>query len=254
MVMLDRIREAAMSGHLSQVEALGPQILDIGERGGLPWRYVGHIYLGLAAHWRGDADRAEAVLREAMALEPPAAFAGQSASFLALHLAFQGRTHEVAELFESVRSGLPTLDRVNGIGSWNCMLGFVEALYLCGLSEQAAALSPLVEGVLALGRRWITLEGRPFETRAGIAAAAAGRWDEAEGHFATARKVAEQMSNRLEVADLRRLHARMLLDRGAADDHARAAEMLDGALQAYRSFGMPTYAAESERLLRQARP
>ena len=59
MVLSDRIREAAMLGDLPQVEALGPQILDIGERGGLPWRYVGHIYLGLAAHWRGNAERAE---------------------------------------------------------------------------------------------------------------------------------------------------------------------------------------------------
>ena len=65
-------------------------------------------------------------------------------------------------------------------GSWNSMFGFVEALYLCGLHEEAAALSPLVEGVLALGRRWITFDGRLVETRAGLAAAAARRWEEAE--------------------------------------------------------------------------
>ena len=58
-VLCDQIREAAMLGDLPQVEALGPQILDIGERGGLPWRFVGYIYLGLAAHWRDNAERAE---------------------------------------------------------------------------------------------------------------------------------------------------------------------------------------------------
>ena len=78
MVISDRIREAAMLGDLSLVEALSPQILDIGERGGLPWRYVGHIYQGLAAHWRGDADSAEVALRSAVELEPPAAFAGKA--------------------------------------------------------------------------------------------------------------------------------------------------------------------------------
>ena len=104
MVLLDRIREAAMHADLPLVEALGPQILDIGERGGLPWRYVGHIYLGLAAHWRGNAKRAEAELRTAVELEPQAAFAGQSASLLARHLAFHGRAEEVMELFESARS------------------------------------------------------------------------------------------------------------------------------------------------------
>ena len=61
-----------MLADLPLVEALGPQILDIGERGGLPWRQ-GYIYLGLAAHWRGNAERAEAELRNAVELEPPGA-------------------------------------------------------------------------------------------------------------------------------------------------------------------------------------
>ena len=254
MVLCDRIREAAMLGDLPQVEALGPQILDIGERGGLPWRYVGNIYLGLAAHWRGNAEGAELELRNAVALEPQAAFAGQSASLLARHLASQGRADDVMELFLATQSQsrLPSLDRVNGIGAWNCMLGFVEALYLCGLYEQAAALSPLVEGVLELGRSWITFDGRLVETRAGLAAAAGRRWDEAEQHFATAREGAERMHNRLELTDLRRLHARVLLDRGSAGDHARAVQMLEEALSAYRAFGMPAYAAETERLLSRA--
>ena len=250
LVIADRIREAAMLGNLPQVEALGPQIVDITVRGGLPWRYIGHVYLGLAAHWRGNADSAEAELRKAIELEPPTVFAGQSASLLARHLAFQGRVDEVMELFVSVQSQsrLPSLDRVNGVGSWNCMLGFVEAFYVCGLYDQAAALSPLVERVLEIGKRWITFDGRLVETRAGLAAAAARQWDEAERHFTIARKVAEQMTNRLELADLNRLHARMLLERGGTGDDARAAEMLEGALAAYRDFGMPAYAAEAERL------
>jgi class 3 adenylate cyclase/tetratricopeptide (TPR) repeat protein len=252
MVLLDRIREAAILADLPLVEALGPQILDIGERGGLPWRYVGYIYLGLAAHWRGNAERAEAELRNAVELEPPGAIGGQSVSLLARHLAYKGRAEEVLELFESTRSTLPSLDRASGVGSWNSMFGFVEALYLCGLHEEAAALSPLVEGVLAAGRSWITFDGRLVETRAGIAAAAARRWDEAERYFGMARKVAEQMSNRLELADLNRLHARMLLGRGGTGDDARAAEMLAHALAAYREFGIPAYATEAERLRGQA--
>ncbi|HEX6758661.1 MAG TPA: AAA family ATPase [Propionibacteriaceae bacterium] len=255
MVLSHRIRVAAMIGDLPQVEALGPQILDITERGGLPWRYIGHIYVGLAAHWRGQAASAEAELRNAVEVEPQSAFAGQSVSLLAWHLAHHGRADEVMELFNSahVQSMLPSVERVNGIGSWNCMMGFVEAFYLCGLYEEAAALTPLVERVLALDKKWITLDGRLLETRAGLVAAAARRWDEAERQFRIAREVAEQMGNRLEIADLGRLHARMLLDRGGKGDHERAAEMLQEALFAYRTFGMPAYAAEAERLQRQAR-
>ena len=253
MVLSDRIREAAMLGDLPQVEALGPQIVEIGERGGLPWRYLGHLYLGLAAHRRGNAERAEAQLRNAVELEPTGAFAGQSAATLARHLAYYGRADEVMELFESARSKLPSLDRVNGIGSWSCLLNFVEAFCLCGLTEQAAELSPLLERILELDNRWISYDGRLARTRAGHAAMTARRWEEAERHFGIAREIAEQMRNRVELADLSHLHARMLLDRRGAGDHERAAEMLQQALVAYRAFGMPSYAAEAERLQNQAR-
>jgi tetratricopeptide (TPR) repeat protein len=252
LVLSDRIRVAAMLGDLPQVEALGPQIVDNGERGGLPWRYFGHLYLALAAHRRGNAERAEAQLRNAVELEPPGAFAGQSAAVLARHLAYHGRANEVMELFESARSKLPSLDRVNGMGSWSCLLNFVEAFYLCGLNEEAAALSPLLEGILKFDKRWISYDGRLLGTRAALAAAAARRWEEAERHFGIAREVAARMSNRVELADLCCLHARMLLDRGGTGDHERAAEMLQEALSAYRAFGMPAYAAEAERLQRQA--
>jgi tetratricopeptide (TPR) repeat protein len=254
-VLIDRIREASILGDLPQVEALGPRVVDIGERGGLPWRYIGHVYLGLAAHWRGNAERAEAELRNAVELEPKAAFAGQCASLLARHLAHQGRADEVLELFKSAetQSKMPSLDRVNGIGSWSCMLGFVEALYLCGLYEEAAALSPLVERALALGTAWLTFDGRLLETRAGLVAAAAHRWEEAESYFGIAHKVAQEMPNRLELADLHRLQARVLLERSGIGNQERATEMLHEALSAYRAFGMPTYAAETERLQRRAR-
>jgi class 3 adenylate cyclase/tetratricopeptide (TPR) repeat protein len=254
LVLFDRIRKAAMVGDLPQVEALGPQIVDIGERGGLPWRSFGHLYLGLAAHRRGNADRAEAHLRNAVELEPPGAFAGQCAAVLARHLAYDGRADEVMEFFELAQSRLPTLDRVNGTGSWSCLLNFVEAFYLCDMHDKAASLAPLVErGLEVLDRSWLTHDGRLVETRAGLAAAAARRWEAAERHFGIAREIAEQMSNRVELADLCRLHARMLLDRGDSGDHARAAEMLQEALSAYHAFGMPAYAAEAERLLLQTR-
>jgi hypothetical protein len=170
-VLLDGIRRAAMLGDLPQVEALGLQIVDIGERGGLPWRYLGHLFLGLAAHWRGNAEQAEAELRSAVELEPPGAFAGQSAAVLARHFAYHGRTDEVMKLFESARSKLPSIDRVNSFGSWMCLLNFVEACYMCDLYDQAASMAPLVERALELlGRSYVAYDGRLVDTRAGLAA------------------------------------------------------------------------------------
>jgi hypothetical protein len=42
----------------------------------------------------------------------------------------------------------------------------------------------------------------------------------------------------------------MLLDRDGPGDQALAGELLQNALVDYRKFGMPSYAAETERMLR----
>ena len=249
LLLLYRAREAVTLADLESLETLGPQILDVCQRGSLPWLYVGHLCLGLVAHWRGDAASAEAEIRRAVQLEAPGAFSGSSTSILVRHLAHLGRAEEVMAIYQSERSKLPSPDRVNSHGAWNRLLGLVEALYLCGFSDDAAALSPLVENALEHGPDWITFDGRLVRTRAGVAAMAGRQWEAAERHFAEAELHARRMNNRLEETELRRLRARMLLDRDDPGDRARAAELLREALIDYRKFGMPSYAAETERIL-----
>ena len=53
----------------------------------------------------------------------------------------------------------------------------------------------------------------------------------------------------MEVADLHRLRAGMLIDRSEPDDAARAQELLHLALEDYVRFGMPSYAAVVEQML-----
>ena len=191
-------------------------------------------------------------LRNAVELEPPGAFAGQSAALLARHLAYYGRADEVMELFESARSKLPSLDRVNGIGSWSCLLNFVEAFYLCGLNEQAAALSPLVEGVLELDERWISLRrpasGDPCRSRRRSGSSLGGSRTPLR-HRPRGRRADAQSARACRPGPPTRPDAAG--SRRPGDDE-RAAEMLQEALSAYRTFGMPAYAAEAERLQRQA--
>jgi hypothetical protein len=98
----------------------------------------------------------------------------------------------------------------------------------------------------------MTLEGRLRRTRVGVTAAAAGRWDDAERWFDEADERAREIGNELEAADVRRLRARMLLDRGGPDDAARAGELLRLALDDYVRFGMPSYAEVVDRMLREA--
>jgi class 3 adenylate cyclase/tetratricopeptide (TPR) repeat protein len=252
MLLCDSVRERGSHGDFATAEAMGRQMIDVCERGGLPWLYLGHVYVGLAAHWRGDAGTAEAELRTALELEPPSPYAGQTACNLARHLAHVGRFEEVRSLYETARSIFPTGEGTTAIGGWNCMLGFVEALYLSGFRDEAAALRPLVEKALTLGPEWLAFDGRFIRTRAGLASAAAGRWDDAERWFVEALDRALLTANELEAADVRRLHGRVLLDRGRPEDAPRAAELLGQACDTYRDFGMPGYLAEVEELLRRA--
>jgi tetratricopeptide (TPR) repeat protein len=228
-------------------------MIDVCERGGLPWLYLGHVYVGLAAHGRGDTELAEVELRKAVELEPPSAYAGQTACLLARHLAHVGRFDEVRSLYEGAQSIFPTGEGWTGMGGWNCMLGFVEALYLSGFRDEAAALLPLAEKALTLGPEWLALDGRLIRTRTGLAAAADGRWEHAERCFTEALDKAQRLSHELEAADVSRLHARVLLDRGRPEDRARAAEKLRSALDAYARFEMPTYVSEVERMLAERR-
>jgi class 3 adenylate cyclase/tetratricopeptide (TPR) repeat protein len=251
MLLLYRAREAVTLADLELLNNLGPQMADICERGSLPWLYVGHLCVGLAAHWRGDAARAEVELRRAVELEPAGVHSGSSISILVRHLAHVGHAEEVLTIYQSARPTLPSPDKVNSHGAWSRLFGLVEGLYLCGFRDEAAALSPLVEMALEQGPDWISFDGRLVRTRAGMAAAAGGYWEAAERHFAIAEQHAKSMDNRLEEADLCRLRARMLLDRDSAGDRARAAEMLREALTRYNRFGMPSPAAEVERMLRE---
>jgi hypothetical protein len=144
---------------------MGRHVVEICERGGLPWLYVGHLYLGLAAHWRGDWETAQRELRLADQLEAPGAIGGQSAAHLALHLAHAGRGDEVAAIVEAHRPGFPVAGATSSIGAWNMLLGFVEALALAGRPDEVAALRPLLDDALALDNG-IAFDGRLVATRA----------------------------------------------------------------------------------------
>jgi tetratricopeptide (TPR) repeat protein len=152
-------------------------------------------------------------------------------------------------VYESVRSAFPAGEHRSSIGSWNCLLGTMEALYVAGLRDEAAELAPRMAEAQALGPEWIAFDGRLLGTRAGVAAAALGRWDDAERYFTEALDHAQGMPSELEAADVRRLHARVLLDRGRPEDAARAVDLLGRAAEAYGEFGMPGFVAEVEGLL-----
>jgi tetratricopeptide (TPR) repeat protein len=240
MTLAARMRvEGVTIGDLGVMEKLGQEMVEVCERGGLPWLYVGHLHLGLAAHWRDEREEAERRMRMAVELEPPAAFAGQSASLLAMHLAYAGRADEAVAVVDGLRPAFPVKGQVNTVGSWNLLFGCVEALVVAGRREEAAALHPLVVDAMEHRGEWITFDCRLTRTRAAIAAAAGGRYDEAEEGFRSAIERAEELGLRIESADVRRLYAGMLLERGDPADRDTARSLLDEAAKEYAGMGMP---------------
>ncbi len=248
MLLADRARRELMRGDIAALSATGAEMVEVCERGGLPWLYVGHLYLGVAAHHRDDPATAEAELRTAIELEPAAAFAGQSASLLAGVYAYLGLRDRVLELFEGVQPVLPRPGRVNTLGAWNTLLGFTEALYLVGESATTAAQLPLISEALALEPDWLTFDCHLVRTRAAVAAAAAGRVDEADAHLEAAASTARAYGNEAEEAHLLYLKARILAAR--PDRGWEAVQAARAAADRFTALGMPGPAGAARDVVR----
>jgi hypothetical protein len=84
---------------------------------------------------------------------------------------------------------------------------------------------------------------RPFdwglmERVAGMAAAAAGMWEQAEAHFETALSQVATLPNRLDEPLLRHRYGAALVQRGRPEDKARGEALLDQAREGYGRLGM----------------
>ena len=108
------------------------------------------------------------------------------------------------------RGLLPRPGRPNTGGSWTVLFCAVEALAVLGEKAEAAKLYPLVLEGMKTGNLFRGFDMRLLDTLAGIAAGCGGKWAEAEEHFRTALRRAEELPHVIEqpeVAPLVRLDA-----------------------------------------------
>lgn len=230
------------TGDLAAWTAASERDLEVRRTAGTPFVAIPHMFLGLGAFWRGDWDDARASFGRAAELEPPGALGGVWV-FLALCLAYRGDRDAALGLLDE-HGGVPAVDGPLTITQWATLLGAVELFWVLGEDDRAAELYRGVLRGLDAG-----CVGRPFgdfrllESLAGLAAAAGGRWDEAEGHFDRAVALARELPIRIEGADARRFHAEALSRRGRGGDADRARALLGSALEDYERFGMARHAA-----------
>lgn len=201
-------------------------------------------WLGMAKFLGGDWDEAETYFEAAHSAEPDSAMVGWAWASLYEFHAYAGHDDVADRLMSRYGQNLPKPGGANTCGSWTMALAAAEGLAVRGDFDGSAALLPVIEeciertGAVCVEYRG----GRLLERAAGIAAAAAGDWERAERHFATARKQAETMPHVVELAHTLRLHGAMLHET-ASDEQARANALLKQAREIYRRLGMPRHVA-----------
>jgi tetratricopeptide (TPR) repeat protein len=144
--------------------------------------------------------------------------------------------------------------QVNTIGLYLAGVGLVEGLGELGEGKEAGRYYPIIaEALNSTGAVLNYFGARLIEPIAGIAAAGAGLWQEAEAHFQKAMRQADEFPHKLEQPEVRRRYARMLVERDAPGDRDEARQLLREAVAMYREIGMPKRVEMTEALLSQTR-
>jgi hypothetical protein len=166
-------------------------------------------------------------------------------------MAYAGDRDSAFALLDEKRTSLPVSGQPNTRGSWLMLALVIEGLAMLGERSQAAELYPLMGELLDIGAVALWPVLRLTQSIAGVAAAAADQWKEAETHFQIAMQQAEHFPQRLEQAEIRRFRAMMLIDRRARGDRGEAQRLLNEALLSYRQIGMPRHLELTQTLLSQ---
>lgn len=241
---------ACMRGDdLEEWERLAAQDLDRCDAIKSPWRSQSHAWLAGVQILRGDLARAGASARRAIEVEPVSAYSGIGWCYEFLCLAYGGDTAACARLLAEARPTFPLPGARAAIGPTLQLVAAAHGAVVAGLSADAADLYPRLADLpeeLPVTLFDVSLVHRV----AGMAAAAAERWEDAAAHFDSALRQARAFPVVVEEPQVKHWYGKMLLDRGRPEDSGRAKEMIAEAFAGYRSLGMPLHMALAEHLLR----
>jgi tetratricopeptide (TPR) repeat protein len=203
-------------------------------------------------YWRGDWIASRRHFDEAVHLEFPGIIAGAGWGFRLLLTACEGDLARTLAMFAERREALPPPGSPSLMGRWVMLLTAAEALSVAGAHQEAFALYPKVLEAIGTGNVVRVWDSRVLQSIAGLTAASGRRWKQAEDHFRLACHLADGMQHRIDQADARRYYASMLIEREDAGDRDRARALLDEAIAAYTSIGMPRHEAMARELLHTA--
>ncbi|MBM3754590.1 MAG: hypothetical protein FJW38_11495 [Acidobacteria bacterium] len=225
-------------GALREAEREFEEAWNFGEAHQLALVFLADVFRGTIAFLRGNLSEAERWFR--FREEPRTFLFGWKESSLFALWAEAG-DDRAANAWSERRWIFPVSGQPNSAGAWLALERSVVGLASMGRKEEAAALRPLTEEMLLTGV-WVSNSRFPLRTTAGIAAACTGDWAAAEEHHRTAIHQMDTAPYRTGQPMAREWYARMLLDRNAAGDLAKAKELLKEALSMYETLEMPFHA------------
>ncbi len=199
------------------------------------------VQLSLAHFFRGNWTSALSYAKASRLRKPGSSMEGFDIGTIFRQMAYAGDRDGALAILDEQRALLPRSGQPNTAGSWLMLALVIEGLVMVGEHSQAGPLYPLVCELIGTGPIVLWPIFRFTHTIAGLAAAAARRWEAAEGHFQIAMQQAESYPNRLEQTEIRRFHAMMLIDRAAPGDREKAQTLLRQALESYERIGMPRH-------------
>jgi DNA-binding SARP family transcriptional activator len=240
---------ALAAGRLSEAEELVPRAFALGQRAQPTAATPVYVLQRFTLRdFRGGLAAVEPAIRELVA-EYPARLIFRCA--LALLHARLGRTSEAKRALDDLAgddfSALPFdqewLYGMSLLAETSALLGGTDSasvLYRLLVPWATLNVADVGEGIRGSVSRYL-----------GILATMTKSWVEAELHFEAALAMNERMGARPWLAHTHSDYARMLIARDKPADRGRALELAGRALEAYRSLGMDSFAAEAARLERE---
>ncbi len=212
------------------------------EEAGLPWKTHFQATGVFFEIFRGDLDAAQRRARLAMQEEVVGtAFTGPEWQAQIVAHAFAGDHQKVVRMWEEQRENLLAIGDEITVGASCQIHAAVEALAMVGEYDAVSALHDLATKVLRNGALISYMGSSLSHNYAAIAAAAAGDWQSADAHLATALWHSREIPFRSAEGDALRWHGKLLLDLGDAGEADRAHKMLGQALEIYRELKMPLH-------------
>jgi hypothetical protein len=230
-----------LTGDLRGAEREAKVVLEFVRMHNLAWGYLSEVRLGEILFLQGKTEEVIGVARHLAAVEAPSRYKQHSRGLLFRYLSYVA-PDAAREYLRTTEIALPTVGAVNAYGHWFNLMNVAEGLYVLGDRDAVATLMPLTE-MFAASEVTVMLFGPSPRAAAGMAAACAGAWDAAEAHFREAEALCDNTPIPIAQGTTREFYADMLMERNAAGDRARAAELYAEAAINYETIGLVLHAS-----------